>query len=242
MVKSQLLPIDQTDGRFERIEPHPVYGKLHTAHLPLWLLQELYPDDFEALKKCAAYTVVRDPFDRFQSALAQRIKQFHDHDPFELSSAELRTEVDDVISFLTDNPSDPRLEFVHFLRQSAFTHLDGERLVRHIYRLDSVDQLLKALEPETGLKFVYSLKANQKMNFRVKALRDPLYAANTWVKQRLPAALYSPLKEAASAVLTKSPNDFSRAILDIDGVQAFIRTHYKDDFDLYAGATGSHAK
>ena len=109
-VKSQLRPIDQTQGRFERIEPHPVYGSLHTAHLPLWLLRALYPDDYEALRGCDAYTVVRDPFDRFQSALAQRIRQFHDRDPFELTPTELRKEINAVVRFLSDNPNDPRLE------------------------------------------------------------------------------------------------------------------------------------
>lgn len=237
-VKSQLRPIDQTQGRFERIEPHPVYGSLHTAHLPLWLLRALYPDDYEALRGCDAYTVVRDPFDRFQSALAQRIRQFHDRDPFELTPTELRKEINAVVRFLSDNPNDPRLEYMHFLRQTDFIYLDGTAVVRHIYKLDSVDLMLRALEPKTGLNFVYTHKANQKMNFRIKALRKPAYAANIWIKKELPMALYSRLKGVATAVLTGSPGDFSATVLDTEGVRPFIRSYYKDDFALYAAATG----
>lgn len=236
MVKSQLAPLKETGNRYEQTPLHADYGKIHTAHLPLWLVQQMYPDDFKALQEATSYTVVRDPFDRFQSALAQRLKQFHDVDPFTLSADELHREIDTVIRFLQDNPENPTLEFVHFLPQRAFTHLEGRQIVKNIYRLEAVDNMLRAMTPQTGLQFVYALKANQKMNFRLKMLRTPAYAANTLIKTLLPTALYRPLKDAASAVLTKSPTRFSETILSNPTYSSFIKAHYKDDFELHAKA------
>ena len=110
-------------------------------------------------------------------------------------------------------------------------------MVRHIYKLDSVDLMLRALEPKTGLNFVYTHKANQKINFRIKALRKPAYAANIWIKKELPMALYSRLKECHRRA-DRIPGDFSATVLDTEGVRPFIRSYYKDDFALYAAATG----
>ena len=231
-VKDQLRVLDETEGRYERSQPHPVHHRVHRAHLPLWLMEELYPEDFKALERCACFAVLRDPQARFASALAQRIEQFGKRDPFSLNARELQHEIDTVMAFLSANPSSPQLEFCHFIPQIDFVDLRGTRFVSHLYRLEDVPALMRDIGERANRSFVTGVKANQKLDMRFKGLKAPVYAANTLLKSVLPGQAYAGLKTRATALLARKGKGPVWEMLHAPEVRDFVAHHYRADFDL----------
>lgn len=234
-VKDQLRAIDETGGRYERTEPHARFGRVHRAHLPLWLLKELYPEDFDMVCQSDVFAVLRDPQARFASALAQRIEQFGKRDPFVLSARELQAEIDTVIDFLTRHPNDPRLEFCHFMRQCAFTHFDGQQIATRLYRLEDVAALLSEIGALTGQNLSADAKSNQKIAFRVPALKAPALAVNALLRQVLPGNMHTVLKERAKQMLgRRDKGEVWAETLGTPDVRAFVQDHYRADAVLLA--------
>ncbi len=236
-VKEQLRPLDEADGRYERAQPHPEYGRVHRAHLPLWLHAELYPDDFAALQTYTTYAVLRDPFARFGSALAQRLEQFFKIDPFALSESELRREIDTVVTFLQENPKSPQLEFCHFLPQVDFVDYADQRFVTELYRLQDVPVLMADIGARTGHSFLDHARANQKHNFKSPAIKSLAMRANALAKSVLPASAHAALKNRVADTLTQSgKGQVWSDVLASQMVQDFVQTYYRADIDLLDAA------
>lgn len=236
-VKDQLRAIDETGGRFERAEPHPRFGRVHRAHLPLWLLAELYPDDFAVVRQSDVFAVLRDPQARFASSLAQRIEQFGKRDPFALSAGEVRAEVDTVIDFLTQSPDDPRLEFCHFIRQRDFTHLNETQIATHLYLLEDVAALMADIGARTGQVIRPDARSNQKVAFRTPMLKAPVLAVNALLRQILPVGVHTALKETGKGLLgRKGKGAVWAKTLDAPDIRAFVADHYRADAALVAQA------
>lgn len=242
-VKDQLRVLDETGGRFERAEPHPRFGRVHRAHLPLWLLRELYPDDFTAVTESASFAVLRDPVPRFASALAQRIEQFGKTDPFALPEDALRREVETVVTHLTDHPDSPVLEFCHFLRQRDFVDLEGRRVVSHLYRLEDVPALLAEISARSGQSVLAHAKSNEKLDFRLQGLKAPVLAVNAALRRMLPAAAHAALKERAKGLITRkgSKGPVWTQVLQRPEIRAFIDSYYREDAALLASVPARDA-
>ncbi len=226
--------LDETGGRFERSQPDDRFGRVHRAHLPLWLLEDLYPEDFAALQGFDCFAVLRDPRARFASALAQRIEQFGKQDPFALSPSDLRREVDTVIAFLEAEPDSPALEFCHFIRQRDFVELRGTRMVTHLYRLEDVARLMAEIGARTGHSLVGAGRANRKLDFRMRGLKAPVMAANTVLRKVLPPAVHSALKTRATGLFARegSKGRVWDEVLSAPDIEAFVAEHYRDDMAL----------
>ncbi len=115
-------------------DPHPAACLgivLDHAHLRLWEVQALYPDVFRRLRDHRSVVFVRNPLDRFVSALYQhhrvyrpsvRIDDLAEPERLDLFRRFVRDELT-TLRILTD------YRYVHFSPQSWFCRLDSERIV-----------------------------------------------------------------------------------------------------------------
>ena len=111
------MPFHDADSRFlKTIETHPELGRIDYRHLPLRLLRDLDREAFDKLRVYKSYALLRDPFQRFRSAMAQRAKMYVGAELARLEEDDLHAEIRQVIAYLQSEPRVIPSDFIHFAR------------------------------------------------------------------------------------------------------------------------------
>ncbi len=234
-VKAPLRIIDSSAGAFSRIGDHAALGRIHYAHIVLRDLADHFPQEWDKLRAYNSFAVVRDPAERFVSAMFQRLREFKGMAQSTITPALIEEEADEVIRALEATPDRLPLELVHFNRQADYLFLDGAQVVRRIFPIEHMDAIIAHIARETGIK-VSEEKKNRSTEFRfgavrpiIRTLRKPYaalvpYAARNHLRAKMSkAGLYTDAKKPA--------------MLRPDGrVEGFIRAFYAEDSDIHAAS------
>lgn len=121
------------------------------AHLRLWELAAIHPELLEQLRSYNSVVFVRNPFQRFVSAISEHFKQYRPEIVFSTLSASEQLRI--VENFVVNNLTSPRIHadfrYVHFSPQSWFFAMGGAPRIRHILPVladgESVQQGLECL-------------------------------------------------------------------------------------------------
>ncbi len=233
-VRTAILPYHDADKRFLRtVEPHPELGSIDFRHLPLSLLRDLDPEVFGKLKTYDSYALLRDPFQRFRSAMSQRAKMYLGREFAQLGTAELRTEIGRVQDYLLSAPSVIKPEFVHFTRQSDFVEIDGERMVQNIFPVEHLDRFARAIARRIGIDELPMGHANKTTVFRYPQLKHVAQTGSAVARRVLPGTLHDTLRRSARKMLMKSGASTEQPVFAETQVRDFIANYYKADIALY---------
>lgn len=235
-VRRQLLPLDDTGGRFSLVREHPALGRLDYTHISLPLLKDYFPEEFGKVLRYQGFALCREPFARFRSSMAQRISQYVGAELTSLDAETQEKEVERAIGRLCEDRTITDPAFVHFTPQSDYVFADGERLIEHVYPLEAIGALYRHLERVTGLAFLPDLRLNQSVKYRNPKLQPLVRAAATWLRDRTPARAYARLQTLAKRVLVEDAASRKLDVLESDRVKSFVAEYYRDDFSLYESA------
>jgi len=235
-VRNTLAPYDDTDGRFSgREQRQPFLGIWHYAHIPLCILQQYFPSEFERLQIYRSFALFRDPFDRFPSSIAQRVKQYRGMPLHTLSQADIQSEVDVVISCLSqqDEITDP--SYIHFVRQSDYLELKGERVIQNLYSVRNVSIMLRDIGELVG-ETLEGLQQNPAINqtdvYRHEGLRRIIEAVrpilNDTILELLPESAKKHIRRFLYVPREQKTNDIFRS----DSIKSFVREYYRRDFEV----------
>lgn len=143
--RNQLARYDTRDNFFFEWKPVNAEGKvLDMAHITPFQLRRFYPKAFQEVQGYLKFGFVRDPYERFLSAVSQHLK---------LSTPYLRTAIlaDPDIFYLVaasfaqtalqKHPVENDHKLVHFRPQSHFHNIDGKRWTDHVFRLEAPEAL-----------------------------------------------------------------------------------------------------
>lgn len=234
-VKAPLRAIDSTDGAFSRIGDHPALGRIHYAHLVLRDMAAHFPAEWEKLKDYNSFAVVRDPADRFVSAMFQRLREFKGLAQSAITPALIEEEASEVIRTLERTPERLDLQYVHFNRQTDYLFYDGEQMVQHIFPIEHMPAIIAFIAQSTGIT-VAEEKKNRSTEFRfatikplIRLIRAP-YAA--LVPYAVRNRLRSKMTQAGLYADAKKP-----AMLRPGGrVEGFVRAYYAEDTKTHAAS------
>lgn len=242
-VRDQIQPFDHFKGQFRGTKEHPDLGVYDSAHVPLDLLRDHFPEAFATISTLEGFGIVRDPVDRFASSMAQRFRQIHQRRPDTVSEVEVRAEVDAVIAELSQTGRPIRRDFAFFLRQTAFVDLDGTRMVPNLYRLSDTGLLIRALAQRLQKPLVEDFHSNKTVTFRHDWMAGPVTALKDVVKAYMPARLADGLRRTALKMLTTPKvQTIDAQVRNSKEVQAFISTYYREDFDLFGSVSTQHSQ
>jgi hypothetical protein len=234
-VKQPLRAIDSTGGYFSRIGDHPVLGRVHFAHLTLRDLADHFPDEWVKLRTYRAFAVVRDPGERFISAMFQRLREFKGLNQSDITPARIEAEADEVIRYLERTPDRLDLEHVHFNRQTDYLDLDGVRLVDDLFAIEDMARLVAYVAAHTGIA-VEEERQNRSTELRsgrmkplVRALKTPYFALVPY-----------PVRNALRARMERAGlyGAVAKQQMIVPGgrLAGFISVYYADDLRLHAAA------
>ena len=112
-----------------------------SAHIPL---VDLPPDRLRFVNEYECFAILRDPLERFLSAMSQHFGQ-HAYRT-SCSPAELLSELDSVrIRY--------DAAYIHFCPQHFYTHIADRQVVKNLFRMDDPDMEQKILEFMAGRGF-----------------------------------------------------------------------------------------
>jgi hypothetical protein len=234
-VRHQLRACDPDHIFLGRPGDHPVLGRIDYAHIPLAQLRAHFPEHYASLRDFEAFALVRDPLDRFGSALRQIMWQYEKRPMTLIPPEELRTQtlrMLDRIATEIDAPSHP---YIFFARQSDYLFDQGAQIVDHVLPIALVPDLLDYFAHRTGVALDRDRRSNQNVELRFKRLGGLAYAANRTVRAILPAALHTRIKARALGLIAKKQTAAEASgILDLPEVQDFVTAHYAHDQQVFA--------
>lgn len=247
-VRNMLLDYDDLKGAHTgRVDRHPVLGRLDYVHIPLFTLREHFPDLFAKVTAYQSFTIVRDPYSRFTSALFQRVDRNCPTPARMMTQDELEHEARKVMDFLWDNGG-PNVvlppEYIHFQRQSDFIFLDGEKIVDAIYATHQIDLLQTALEKKIGQTLHVpqndTIKNNKSQVFKNDTLRV-LFRYLSPLQKRLVPLLPASLKTTVKKLIFKERKSGGVDLAQLDDVRAFVEEYYAEDLQIFTEATANHS-
>jgi hypothetical protein len=240
-VRNFLQPYDETGGFFTaKVSNFPSLGKLNFVHMPLFVLREHFPAEYQKIRSYRSFALVRDPVQRFPSSMAEFLK-FKGRPIKHVETSELIAEVRAVVKILSEHDAKEALlphQFIHFQRQTDYVYDTGDRLVDNVYTVENVDDLLvdagrilgRRLQPQQDAGWK---NPNQSVVYRYPWVRrlvefarpaatrclKPILpeSAQTWVRRRI----YVPRQERFAEVFQS------------DEIKRFIEDYYKADLELY---------
>jgi len=236
-VKQPLRAIDSTKGYFSRIGDHPVLGNIHYAHITLRDLADHFPDEWAKLNAYRSFAVVRDPGERFVSAMFQRLREFRGLNQSDITPPLIEEEAGEVIRYLESGPSRLDLEHVHFNRQIDYLDLAGVRLVDDIFAIEDMARLVAYLEAHTGIA-VEEERQNRSTELKAGRLQPVVRALKAPYFAMVPYAIRNRLRARMERAGLYGDVAKQQMIRPGGRLAGFIAAYYADDARLHAAARG----
>lgn len=227
------LPSYLHDLRYD----HPDLGPIKLNHLPLAALAESFPHVWATLLRSSAFVVLRDPRERFVSAVLQRLREFRGVGASAVSDAAIEAEAERVCAWLSERGGPfCDVEHIHFARQCDFVEHEGRRIPDRIFPIERLERLYTWLRAVHGLAI--EAPVPERVGRRARGGLGPLHraasaAGRTLLTPGLRRAVY-PLWLRSGAFVPAS-GGYGRIAFGED-VEAFVRGHYARDLELHREA------
>lgn len=233
-VRLALKDINETPWKEPEFD-HAELGHLHSTHLPLWMLNEYFPDVFRKVQVCNSFAVSREPMERFLSALTQKCRAFLGVSSGDITPQILAAAADDVIAYLENAPRQVDFEHMHFIPQHEFIYLDGVQVVKNIDVLGGFEKL-DAFLRECGLPLIQaSERENESVEPSGKFLNAMIRLGRPLILPLLSDGLRGAVWRSLIRMGVYRPvrNNLYDELLDNQQIVDFVRRFYAKDFEIY---------
>jgi len=232
-IRRQLLQVDPEAQDLRSIRPHPTLGNVDHGHIALHRMRNHFPELWRAMGEYYSFALIREPMERFGSAIGQWLLASKKLPVVNLSERQLRNEIDEVVALLKEvgEREVPPL-LTHFQRQIDFVKLDNKIMVDTVRPLEAIDLLSADLEAALGFHVSPDVWANTAVSNQDKlAARAAYHRAGRIeraIRKLFPKRLLRNLKKIHSLQV-----EIRLIIKSNNYVREFLRDHYSQDFDLY---------
>lgn len=238
-VRKKLEAVDDTAGLFAKPKQHPALGLLDYAHIPLHVLQQHFTSEFERVHAYSSFAVLRDPFDRFPSSIAQRLRMYRGIQFHTASGTDLRQEIDAAIDYLSQTGSVTDPTYIHFARQSDFVELGDAPVVKNLYAVDDVGPMLRDISGLIGMELVGQdsiAQRNQTISCRNRGLHLMIEALQPILGDAISTLLPKSAKKRIREFVYPPRKQNTPDIFKSEVIKNFVRDYYRRDIDLHERA------
>jgi len=213
---------------------HPDISASNFDHLTLPFWKEHFPITWETFLGAQSLALVRDPRDRFFSAIMQRLGQYSGERTIRADDPIVREEALRICDWLDGRGSFIDKRYIHFTRQIDYIELDGERVVNAVFPLERPDAVSQWLRDQTDHHIPLSPGHSRR---EPKKWARPLLKPAHFVSKLFPLHLRKlayPLWRN-SGVFDDAAKRYGSVDLGVDA-EAFIAEFYAADAGILAGA------
>lgn len=232
-IRHELKTIDTTGMAFFPIADHPAMGRVHLAHLTLADLRDHFPETLAKVARYSSMAIVRDPVERFASAIFQRLREFKLLPQSAITPAVIDAEAQAVIAYLEHGPARLDLEHVHFNRQADFVELGGKRIVRDIFPVTRIAEAASHIRALTGVE-IGDDRRNRTTELSFAPLRPVQRALRDRYARLVPADTRTRIRERMTSAGLYKEVAKERLVEPDSATDRFIRDYYARDFEIVA--------
>jgi hypothetical protein len=231
-VRRALRGLDTTGEAFFRIADHPVMGPVHLAHLTLADLAEHYSDTFDKVVRYRSIAIVRDPLERFYSAVFQRLREFKHVAQSAISPELVEQQAAGSIAYLEAAPARLDLEHVHFNRQCEFVEHGGKRIVGNLFSVNRMAEAAHFIQGVTGVD-IQGDRRNPTTELRFPLLQPLQRKLRDHYARLVPAERRARIRErmTRAGFYTEVPKQ--RFFQPGGRIETFVRDYYARDFKIF---------
>lgn len=211
---------------------HNALGHIQPSHLPLGFLREHFPATYALLDKSTSFAIIRNPRDRFISAIQQRLREFQGFDATRIDDESIVNEGIKISQSLGERDYFCDLENIHFTRQVDYIYLDGEQKVTNLFLLEQFGAMQAWLHENFGIDFPVEVSRNK--SIRPKSWFKPFSNLAMPAYKRLPRRVRDVIRPLTVNSFLYSPASTRYQSLALDpDTENFVQTFYADDWRLY---------
>lgn len=236
-VRNKLQSLDDAHGAHtNRVEEHPQLGLLDYVHVPLFVLEQYFPDEFKKINDYWSFVVVRDPFRRFPASFSQHVKKIGPNIQ-NMTRRQVKQTLTKVIIYLEHVVKTDELlpaDYIHFQPQVDYIYLNNQQIVDQVYPLRAIDKVFKDLKLQTGKQFItddLNVKANQTKVYRNILFRW-VYKGLSTGKYIVPTSLKEKARDDLFSFMFASRDKRYSDLFQSDYVKDFIKYFYEKDIQL----------
>jgi hypothetical protein len=236
-LRKSILKVDPNAIKFNYRDMHTELGRLDYTHIPLKELHDYFPTEWNKILNYSTLACVRDPYHRFPSSLAQKLRMYKGCEIRFLTSKKLAKEVDEVIETLSILPSNNVLpaEMIHFQKQVCYIFHDKQQIIKTVIDVSQVEiylaQLFNTLDTQIFSPPRTQHKHNATMKYKIDLYRNfDQYVLDPIYKHRV--GQYTMIKRGINKIkkLIMSPyNAHLDPIFYSETVRNFIKEYYQED-------------
>jgi len=234
-VKARLRAIDTTGDQFFSIVDHPQMGRVHLEHLTLAELADYFPSAFDKVCEYRSMAIVRDPMDRFVSAIFQRLREFARQRASDITPETVEAEAEKVATYLASGRSRLEIEYVHFNRQSDFLEHDDRRIVQDVFPIDRIGEAASYIQQWTGVD-IGDERKNRTTQLSIRSLRPIQRMLRAPYVRLFPVEARLKIRARMMKAGFYGEVVKQQFIPPESAVNRFIRDYYARDFQIYEQA------
>ena len=233
-VRTQLAGIDSYNGKFSEEGPHEHLGYTSWRHFPLQTLRDHFPEEFRKVMEYDSVAVVREPHERFASAIIQHIRDLKIPQS-QISVRQAVAETAGIIEQLKKKPQSLEAAYSPFLPQASFTSLNHKVLLKYLFLLDQMAEFADFVRMKTGICFRAGGRENQSAIPRFAIVKEMQRILRPVYLHLLPrSARYNLGKAAISfGLYKKATKEFSQELFENHEIRNFVDDYYADDMILF---------
>lgn len=232
-IRHQLRDKDDLGGRFYQTMTLPDLGRINSNHVPLRILESHLPEVLEQLRAVTSYAIMREPHDRFRSAVAQHMRA-HIAEPGDLSVPEITEATDQIIEGILADPHGRNIRNTIFFAQVDYIYLNGAKEIDHVFPMDRMTDLFDQLETQHGLTLERDQVWNPTVTYRWSRSSDALKRLKTKAQQLLPTRAYAMVRDLGIRIFTtKGAPKLEEILTSSEAVRNFVEDHYAKDIITY---------
>ncbi|MBO0732801.1 MAG: sulfotransferase family 2 domain-containing protein [Methylocapsa sp.] len=233
-VRTQLAGIDSYKGKFSEEGPHEHLGHISWRHFPLQTLRDHFPEEFRKVMEYDSVAVVREPHERFASAIIQHIRDLKIPQS-QISVRQAVAETAGIIEQLKKKPQSLEAAYSPFLPQASFTTLNHKVLIKHLFLLDQMAEFADFVRMKTGVYFRADGRENQSAIPRFAIVKEVQTVLRPVYLRLLPRSARYNLGKAAITLglYKKATEEFSRELFEDHEIRNFVDDYYADDMFLF---------
>lgn len=218
---------------------HPELGLVKQEHLPLVYWRDHFPHSWASFGTLKSFALVREPRDRFFSAVLQRLGEFKDVKGLRADDPQVQEEALRVSEWLAGRGKFHDPEYIHFIRQVDFVDLDGQRMVDRVFLMRDTSTLVQQwVREQTGVPVDFALAHTRREPKGWAAKVQPVarFVGRKLMPRAIKRAIY-PLWMNSGAFANAAAR-YGEIALNPD-VERFIAEYYAADAALFAEAGGA---
>ena len=212
---------------------HPVIGSIHAGHIPMQLVRQHMPNTYAIWKDARCFAVLRNPKERFLSALAQNLREYKNVGASHVSDQMMRDTAREIVGTIADMGMFADRHYIHFAPQSWFVEDADAPLAVEMFAMDRMDVLGAWLSRQSGEEVSFGASNT---TVRPKSKFEAVHKALSGISSILPKGLRERVRPLVLQLPFYRKSSNAEEFQFDEDIEEFIQSYYARDWQLYREA------